>query len=63
MAEPPRFRWASTVRTSLYDGCEHRIVRGMGDFLQLDIGADGLVEALVGWIRHRSLADPGAAAN
>jgi len=49
--ERDRLVWrASTVRTALYHGGEHRTASGMGHFLQLDVGAAELAGDILAWL-------------
>jgi pimeloyl-ACP methyl ester carboxylesterase len=49
--ERDRLVWrASTVRTALYHGGEHRTAHGMGHFLQLDVGAAELAGDILAWL-------------
>jgi pimeloyl-ACP methyl ester carboxylesterase len=49
-----RLVWrASTLRTALYHGAEHRTAEGMGHFLQLDIGAEAVARDVLDWIDAR----------
>ncbi|HEX8166051.1 MAG TPA: alpha/beta fold hydrolase [Beijerinckiaceae bacterium] len=51
-----RLVWpASTVRTALYHGAEHRTAEGMGHFLQLDLGADEVARGVLDWLDRRGL--------
>jgi len=51
-----RLVWGpSTVRTALYHGGEHQTLGGTGHFLQLDLGAETLVERLLDWMARQGL--------
>ena len=52
--ERDRLVWrASTLRTALYHGAEHRTAERMGHFLQLDVGAEALARDILAWVeRH-----------
>ena len=51
-----RLVWrVSTLRTALYHGAEHRTAEGMGHFLQLDIGAEGVARGVLDWLDDRDL--------
>jgi pimeloyl-ACP methyl ester carboxylesterase len=43
----------SNLRTALYHGAEHRMIDGVGHFLQLDLGAERVADELLAWLdRH-----------
>jgi len=49
-----RLVWrASTWRTALYHGAEHETAVGLGHFMQLDIGADGMAKRVIAWLEER----------
>lgn len=51
-----RLVWlASTLRTALYHGAEHRTAQGMGHFLQLDPGADDVARGVLDWLDARGV--------
>jgi pimeloyl-ACP methyl ester carboxylesterase len=41
---------ASSLRTALYHGAEHRTAEGQGHFLQLDIGAESVARDVLQWL-------------
>ncbi|GJD99428.1 alpha/beta fold hydrolase [Methylobacterium isbiliense] len=51
-----RMIWpATTWRTALYHGAEHRTVPDIAHFLQLDFGAEGVARLMLDWLDERGL--------
>ncbi|WP_018259889.1 alpha/beta hydrolase [Methylobacterium sp. WSM2598] len=51
-----RMIWpATTWRTALYHGAQHRTVPDIAHFLQLDYGAEGVARLLIDWADERGL--------
>ncbi|SEP47097.1 Lysophospholipase, alpha-beta hydrolase superfamily [Methylobacterium sp. ap11] len=51
-----RMIWpATTWRTALYHGAEHRSVPGIAHFLQLDLGSEGVARLLLDWLDARGI--------
>ncbi|HEY8565854.1 MAG TPA: alpha/beta fold hydrolase [Beijerinckiaceae bacterium] len=45
----------STLRTALYHGAGHRTFEGLGHYLHLDIGAEGVARTIVDWLDEKAL--------
>lgn len=42
--------YPSTLRTAFYHGAQHRMARGLGHFMMLDIGAEGVARLILDWL-------------